>query len=113
TGALSIEGLREDGIEAMSVASLAVLIGSSEAVAAAHNLEALAARFDIAAASKGAAKFDPAELLVLNRALLREAPFAEVAERLAALGISGPKAEPFWLAVRDNVSRLSEAAGWW
>jgi glutamyl-tRNA synthetase len=113
TGALSIEGLREDGIEAMSVASLAVLIGSSEAVAAVRSLEALAARFDIAAASKGAAKFDPAELLVLNRALLREAPFTEVAERLAALGISGPKAEPFWLAVRDNVSRLSEAAGWW
>ncbi len=113
TGALSIEGLREDGIEAMSVASLAVLIGSSEAVTAARSLDELAARFDIAAASKGAAKFDPAELLVLNRALLREAPFDEVAERLAALGISGPKAEPFWLAVRDNVSRLSEAVGWW
>jgi len=113
TGALSIEGLREDGIEAMSVASLAVLIGSSEAVTAARSLDELAARFDIAAASKGAAKFDPAELLVLNRALLREAPFDEVAERLAALGISGPKAEPFWLAVRDNASRLSEAAGWW
>ena len=113
TGALSIEGLREDGIEAMSVASLAVLIGSSEAVTAARSLDELAARFDIAAASRGAAKFNPAELPVLNRALLREAPFDEVAERLAALGISGPKAEPFWLAVRDNVSRLSEAVGWW
>ena len=113
TGALSIEGLREDGIEAMSVASLAVLIGSSEAVAVARGLDELAARFDIAAASKGAARFDPAELLVLNCALLREASFGEVADRLAALGISGPKAGPFWLAVRDNLSRLSEAAGWW
>ena len=64
-------------------------------------------------ASKGAAKFDPAELLVLNRALLREMPFGEVQERLALSGIAGPKAEAFWLAVRGNIDYLSDAAIWW
>ena len=113
TGALSIAGLRERGIEPMAVASLAVLIGTSESVAAAQDLDGLAARFDIAAASKGAAKFDPAELLVLNRALLRELPFEAVRERLALPGISGPKAEPFWLAVRGNIDCLSDATIWW
>lgn len=113
SGSLSIAGLREDGIEPMSVASLAVLIGTSESVAAARSLDELAARFEISAASKGASKFDPAELLVLNKALLHEMPFAEAAPRLAALGVEGPKAEAFWVAVRGNIERLADAAGWW
>ena len=52
SGALSIAGLREAGIEPMAVASLAVLIGTSESVAACPNLAALADRFDPAATSK-------------------------------------------------------------
>ena len=71
TGALSIESLRGDGIEPMAVASLAVLVGTSENVAAAHDLSELAGHFDPAATSKSAAKFDPDELFVLNRTLMR------------------------------------------
>ena len=113
SGALSIAGLRERGIEPMAVASLAVLIGSSESVSAVRDLDELAGRFDIEAASKGAAKFDPAELLVLNRALLREMPFETVRERLAMPGIAGSKAQAFWLAVRGNIDSLGDAAIWW
>ncbi|MER8432120.1 glutamate--tRNA ligase [Mesorhizobium caraganae] len=113
SGALSIESLREDGIEPMAVASLAVLVGTSENVAAMHDMPALAERFDPAATSKSAAKFDPDELFVLNRALMHHMPFAEAQDRLMVLGISGDKAEPFWLAVRGNIDRLSDAVGWW
>ncbi|MGX5841220.1 glutamate--tRNA ligase [Mesorhizobium sp. ArgA1] len=113
SGALSIESLREDGIEPMAIASLAVLVGTSENVAAMHDMPALAERFDPAATSKSAAKFDPDELFVLNRALMHHMPFAEAQDRLIVLGISGDKAEPFWLAVRGNIDRLSDAAGWW
>ncbi|MGX5849036.1 glutamate--tRNA ligase [Mesorhizobium sp. PL10] len=113
SGALSIESLREDGIEPMAVASLAVLVGTSENVAAMHDMPALAERFDPAATSKSAAKFDPDELFVLNRALMHHMPFAVAQDRLIVLGISGDKAEPFWLAVRGNIDRLSDAAGWW
>ncbi|ESX88863.1 glutamate--tRNA ligase [Mesorhizobium sp. LNJC403B00] len=113
SGALSIESLREEGIEPMAVASLAVLVGTSENVAAVHDMPALAARFDPAATSKSAAKFDPDELFVLNRALMHHMPFSEARDRLIVLGISGDKAEPFWLAVRGNLDRLSDAVGWW
>lgn len=113
TGALSIESLREDGIEPMAVASLAVLVGTSENVVAMHDMPALAERFDPAATSKSAAKFDPDELFVLNRALMHHMPFSEAQDRLMVLGISGDKAEPFWLAVRGNIDRLSDAVGWW
>lgn len=113
SGALSIEGLREAGIEPMAVASLAVLIGTSENVHAVPTMAELAEHFDPAATSKSASKFDPDELLVLNRALLHHMPFAEARDRLAVLGISDERAEPFWNAVRGNLDRLSDAVQWW
>jgi len=113
TGALSVGSLREGGFEPMAVASLAVLIGTSESVSAAPNMESLAERFDLASISKSSAKFDPAELDTLNRVLLHEMPFSEAEPRLASLGISGDKAEPFWLAVRGNLDRFKDSAHWW
>lgn len=113
TGALSIRSLREQGIEPMAVASLAVLIGTSSAVEACPTMEALAERFDPASSSKSSAKFDPAELMVLSRALVQAMPFGEASDRLAALGIMGEKAETFWLAVRGNLDRVADAAEWW
>jgi len=113
TGALSISGLRESGIEPMAVASLAVLIGTSESVAAVPTMAELASRFDPASTSKSASKFDPEELIVLNRALLHNMPFSQAQDRLSALGISGEQAEPLWLAVRGNLDKLADAVGWW
>jgi glutamyl-tRNA synthetase len=113
TGALSIMSLAEDGIEPMAVASLAVLIGTSENVAAVASMAELAALFDPAATSKSAAKFDPTELMTLNRALVHAMPFAVVRDRLAALGVEGDRAEPFWNAVRGNLDRVADAGQWW
>jgi glutamyl-tRNA synthetase len=113
TGALSIGSLREQGIEPMAVASLAVLTGTSENISAVPTMTALAERFEPDTASKSAAKFDPADLVTLNRTLLQHMPFAEARDRLAVLGISGDKAEPFWLAVRGNIDTVAAAVSWW
>ncbi|HVW57016.1 MAG TPA: glutamate--tRNA ligase [Rhizobiaceae bacterium] len=113
TGALSISGLRESGIEPMAVASLAVLTGTSENIAAARSLDELASHFDPSHTSKSASKFDPAELEVLNRTLLHGMGFDEARDRLAALGIAGEKAEPFWRAVHGNLDRFADAVRWW
>jgi glutamyl-tRNA synthetase len=113
SGALSIASLREDGIEPMAVASLAVLVGTSENVAAVPSMAELADRFDIASTSRSASKFAPEDLIGLNRALLHHMPFSEARDRLAAVGIFGDRAEPFWLAVRGNLDRLGDAVGWW
>ena len=113
TGALSIGSLRRDGYEPMAVASLAVLIGTSENVTAVPDMATLADIFDPAATSKSASKFDPAELDALNRALIHAMPYAQAKDRLVALGIEGNRAEEFWLAVRGNLSRVSDATNWW
>jgi glutamyl-tRNA synthetase len=113
TGALSIGSLRRDGYEPMAVASLAVLIGTSESVVAVPDMASLAEIFDPAATSRSASKFDPADLDALNRALIHAMPYAQARDRLAALGVEGERAEDFWLAVRGNLSRVSDAAEWW
>ncbi len=110
-GHLSLRALREAGEEALAVASLAVLTGTSLAVEPVADLDALAARIDFAKISRAPARFDPAELTALTAATLHHLPFASVADRLAALGVGG--GEAFWLAVRGNLARLPDAAGWW
>lgn len=110
-GHLSLRALREEGEEALAVAALAVLTGTSMAVEPVASLDALAARIDFSRISRAPARFDPAELSALTAQTLHHLAFADVAARLAALGVGG--GEPFWLAVRGNLSRLADAATWW
>ncbi|WP_099866888.1 glutamate--tRNA ligase [Pararhizobium haloflavum] len=113
SGALSLSSLRERGYEPMAIASLAVLIGSSDAVAAVPGMDALIEAFEPAKASKSAAKFDPAELTTLNRALVHELSHEAVADRLDAMGVSREQSAAFWSAVRRNCDFVADAAGWW
>ena len=110
-GALSIAGLREAGYEAAAITSLAALIGSSDAIAPFAALDDLVAGFDLAKLSTSPARFDPAEIGLLNARLLHETDYEAVADRLDALGIGGGAA--FWEAVRGNLTILAEAAEWW
>lgn len=110
-GHLSLRGLRESGVEALAVAALAVLVGSSDAVRPVASLDELAGLVDLAHVSRAPAKFDEHELQALSARTLHQLPYAAVQDRLAALGF--PASEPFWLAVRGNLARLDEVADWW
>jgi glutamyl-tRNA synthetase len=112
SGALSIAALRTKGIESLAVAALAVLVGSAQAVRPIASLDELADLVDLSQLSHGAARFDEAELESLSARTLHRAPYAAMADRLAALGVAGPNAGLLWLAVRGNVSRLDDAAIW-
>ncbi|HLH12224.1 MAG TPA: glutamate--tRNA ligase [Methylovirgula sp.] len=113
SGALSISALREEGLEPLAVAACAVLTGTSESVHPVHSLDELAGALDLSHISRAQARFDPAELRSLSARTLHQMEFEGVRERLAAIGISGPKAEAFWLAVRGNLSLFDEVVGWW
>ncbi len=112
TGALSVAALRENGVEPLAVAALAVLVGSAEAVRPVASLDELAAIVDLSHLSHGAARFDEAELDALSARTLHHMPYEAVAGRLEALGIAGSGAEAFWLAVRGNLARLDDASIW-
>jgi glutamyl-tRNA synthetase len=111
SGALSLGSLREAGYEPMAVNSLAVLIGTSAPVEPVVDLATLAGMVDLSMVSKAPAKFDPADLDGLNAKLLHAKSYAEVSERLSALGVAG--GEDFWSAVRGNLVRLQDAVAWW
>lgn len=111
-GAPGLAGLRDDGIEPMAVNSLLALIGTSDAIEPVQDLDGLAAHFAWDKFSRATARFDRADLVGLNARLLHGMDFAEVSERLAALGIEAAD-EAFWHAVRPNLDRLADAAEWW
>ncbi len=113
SGALSLGGLREAGIEALAVAALAVLTGSSDAVQAVSSLDELAGLFALDHISRNPARFDPAELTALSARTLHGLPFAAVAGRLTVAEIAGDMAPPFWLAVAGNLERFDDVAIWW
>ena len=108
---LSIEGLRQDGIEAPAVASYVATLGTSDPVAPHASLDELVQRFDFSKLSRAPARFDPVELRTLNAKILHILPFRAVAPRLRATGVGG--GEGFWEAVRGNLARLDEAKLWW
>jgi glutamyl-tRNA synthetase len=108
---LSIAALREEGIEALAVASYSALIGTSDPVAPHANLDKLARGFDFAKLSRAPARFDPNELRLLNAKLLHMLPLSAVAERLKAMGMGG--GAKFWDAVKGNLTVLADAKHWW
>jgi glutamyl-tRNA synthetase len=112
TGSLSIASLREEGYEALAVAALATLTGSSENVHAVRALEELAKSFDLEHVSRNPARFDPADLETLTHRTLALFDFEDVRERLAALDVVGHKAEPLWRAARGNLSRFEDILKW-
>ena len=113
TGALSLRSFRAASIDPLAVAIVATLTGTSEAVRVLSGLDELTGLLDPAQFSRALTKFDPAEIHDLSVRLLHAKPFGEIAPQLAPYGVTGPKAEAFWLAVHGNVSRIEEAATWW
>jgi glutamyl-tRNA synthetase len=104
---LSLRRLRADGIEPPALLAYLARLGTPDAFEPA-SFETLAASFDFARMSAAAARFDPAQLLALNRRVLHAAPFEAVASRLP----EGADAR-FWEAVRGNLDLVSEARHWW
>ena len=113
SGALSIASLRESGVEALAVAAVAVLTGSSDEVHAVGSLRELGQMFDLAHISRNAAKFDPDELQSMTQKTLHILDFESVRDRLAPHDIVGAHAEAFWLAVRGNLGTFRDVVDWW
>ena len=107
-GSLSLADLREQGYEPMALNSLLARLGSADPVEPQLDVQALVAGFDLGRFSRAPARLDPHELDLLNARILHASDFNTVRDRLPA-GVT----EAFWLAIRGNIGRLTEAADWW
>ena len=104
---LTLRRLRSDGLEPSALAAYLATLGTG-GPAVPGSVTELAQSFDIAALTRVPASFDIGDLQALNRRVLAETDFADVAARLP----SGAT-EAFWTVVRGNIDLLGEAADWW
>lgn len=111
-GSLSLESIRDGGIEPMAVNSLLARLGTADAIQPASRLADLVPGFELSRFGRASPRFDPDELSRLNAKLLHAMTFAEAEPRLAALGLASAD-ERFWRAVRSNLERFSEAKLWY
>ena len=100
-GSLSLESLREDGIEPPAVASYLAKIGTSDPVEPRLSLGELAEEFDFAKIGRAPAHFVVEELTALNAKTLHAMPYSAVADKV-------PQGEAFWEAVKPNLAKLSD-----
>lgn len=105
-GTMGLRQLRRDGMEPASITGYLAALGSSKDPVAAAPAE-MVEGYSLGAVSKSAARFDPKQLLGLNRRYLHALPFAAVQARLP----EGAD-EAFWLAIRGNLDLLTEANHW-
>jgi len=109
-GSLSMQELKSQGIEPQAVASLLAKIGTSDPVEAEPHLSVLVDKFDFGKIGRAPARFDEDELALVNARLLHVTDYADVKDRLDALGVGG--GEALWDLMRANIEKLEDMAGW-
>ncbi len=102
-GSLSLEQLREDGMEPLAVAAYLAKIGTSDPVEPRQTLGELAAEFDFTKIGRAPAHFVAEELEGLNAKTLHAMPYSAVANAV-------PQGEAFWDAIKPNLNKLRDIA---
>ena len=97
-GTLSLRDLRARGVEPMALLSLMARLGSSQPVELRGSLDELIEGFDLSHFGSAPTKFDEADLFPLTARHLQSLEFAQVAERIAALGVPAPSTNDVMLA---------------
>ncbi len=106
-GSLGMASLRDEGIEPIALVALLARLGTSDPVEPVTYVRPLIESIDFARFGRAPARFDEAELALLNQKILHHTDHAAVASRLpAAIG------EARWHAIRPNLMTVAEAAEW-
>ena len=112
-GVLALRDLRAQGIEPMALLSLMARLGSSKPVELAGSMQELIDGFDLDSFGAAPTKFDQADLLPLTRHHVQGMAFAQVADRIDALGVPADKAELFWSVAKGNITTQADMGAWW
>lgn len=107
-GSLGVVSLREQGIEPIALIALLARIGTSDAVIPVTEPSTLIEQFDFAHFGRAPARFDDAELALLNQKIVHQLDYQAVAASLP----EGMDAI-VWEAIRPNLTKVSDAQIWW
>jgi len=106
-GSLGMQALRDAGIEPVALAALLARLGTSDPVEPVTSLKPLIESIDFSRFGRAPARFDEAELALLNQKILHHTDHDMVAGRLPA-AITAAR----WHAIRPNLMTVAEAAEW-
>ena len=106
-GSLGMASLREEGIEPIALVALLARLGTSDPVEPVTRAAPLIESIDFARFGRAPARFDEAELALLNQKILHHTDYAAVAARLP-IAITAAR----WNAIRPNLMTVAEAAEW-
>lgn len=106
-GSLTVEELREDGIEAMAILSLLGRLGTSLPIEPVADRQKLIDGFDFAVFSRSTPKFDLEELERLNEKIVHQLSYKDIKDRLPE-----EVDENFWNAVRPNLKKVADIKDW-
>ncbi|MEP1230991.1 MAG: glutamate--tRNA ligase family protein, partial [Litorimonas sp.] len=109
-GSLSMEELKEQGLEPLAICSLLAKIGTSDAIEARPSMDVLKDEFAFSKIGRAPARFSEDELLLVNGKLLNDMPYVDVQAQLESLNVGG--GEDLWNLIRSNVTKVNDAAGW-
>ncbi len=112
-GSLTLESLREAGVDPLALLSYMARLGTSAPIEARASHAELIEGFDLNSFGRAPARFDRAEIDALGTKLLHTRPFEAVKPLLEAAGVDAVVAPRFWDVIRENIDSADEIADWW
>lgn len=111
TGSLSIQNLREEGLEPMAIICLLYSLGTSEPQKITLDIQELIERFETAHITRSSPKFTYHELELVNEKLLHHMPFSMAKDRLQKLGLDMDEAT--WDHLKANLKKFNDIKHLW
>ena len=110
-GSLSIQKMKEDGFENITILNYLLSIGSSINLTKEILIDSLIKNFNIKSLSSSSPKFSIDVLRFLNKNILQKYNFLDVKNKFNESGINDVD-ENFWLFIQNNIEFFHECLEW-
>jgi len=111
-GSLSIENLKSEGYEDVSIINYLINIGSSKDIKPETRVDSIIKSFDIKNISNSSAKFSDTVLKSLNSDVLKNYNFEQVNKKIN-LANSGVDLKKLWIFSQNNIEFLKDVENWY
>jgi len=112
-GSLTLESLREAGVDPLALLSYMARLGTSEPIEPRATHAELVEGFDLSTLGRAPARFNREEIDALGVKILHTRPFEVVAPLLSEAGVDVDIAPKFWELIRENIDSTDDIGGWW
>ncbi|MCY4445969.1 MAG: glutamate--tRNA ligase [Rhodobacteraceae bacterium] len=112
-GGLSLNCLKNQGIEPMALISQLAFLGSSKSVEVKVKLSDVIDTFDIKSFNRNSTKYYNQTLRSLTTEYFRKVPFEDIKHRIIELDVPDSEAYELWECLKGNIEKVDDIAGWW